>query len=406
MTATEQVTPAVAALVVGRDGADFTIGRPDLGIYVAVPEPGAVFIETLQAGGSTTAAAERASAVAGAPVDGAGFLDGLAEEGLLDAPVATAPGPARPVGGGIRWIEGVSPRVAGCMFGRAGWLLYAGAAAFCVAALVLIEDVRPSYEDWWFLGDPVLSLAILAPISIVLAAWHEAWHWLSGRALGVPAVFRVSRRGPFVVFETDLTQLVALPRRARYGPFLAGTAFDCVVLALALALRLLDQRTGLDLPPTLYRLLGAVALLQLTGIIFQAAIFLRSDGYAVLANALGCHNLYRASWLTLRARLLRLSAPDQAELAAISEHDRKVASWFCAVYLAGMLGVSWFVLTFLVPYLISMTGWLGTNLAAGSLSSAVFWESLGVMVFVLAGVVGPPLLARREQRLRRRGVLL
>jgi len=407
MTAPQQLAGPVAALVASRDGVDCTLGRPDLGIYVAVPEPGVVFVETLQSGGSTAEAAARAGAVAGAPVDGADFLAGLTAVGLLD-PVVADQRAAAGAGGGpkLRWIEGVSPQVARRLFGRAGWTVYAMAASFCAVALLVIDELRPTYEDGWFLGDPVISLLILTPIIVVLGGLHEAWHWLAGRAVGVPAAFRISHRGPFLVFETDLTQIVALPRRDRYGPFLAGTALDCTVLATALGLRLLDQQALLDLSPTLYRLLGAVVLLQVTGIVVQAAVFLRGDGYAVLANALRCHNLYRASWLTLRARLLRVSEADRAELAAISAHDRKVASWFCACYLVGMLGVAWFMLTFVVPYLISMTGWLWANLASGSPSSAVFWESLAVAVFVLLTVVGPPLLGWRERRLRRRGVLM
>lgn len=403
----DELSAATARLVVSRDGQECTIGRPDLGIYVAVPEAGVIFVETLQSGGSPTEAAKLAGQAAGQPVDGADFLTGIAAIGLLDG--VDTPGqasPSRPDGRPIRWIEGVSPRIARRIFGRFAWSIYTASAAFCLVALCLVSAVRPSYEDWWFLGDPVQSLALLLPIGYLLRALHEAWHWLAGRAIGVPATFRVSRRGPFLVFETDLTQLVALPRRSRYGPFLAGTAFDGTVLAAALALRLLDHWAVLDLAPAVSGFLGAVILLQITGIVFQFAVFLRSDGYAVLANALRCNNLYRASWLTLKGRLLRLTASDRSELAGISDHDRRVARWFSVVYLAGMLGIAWFVLTFGLPNLVLMTGWIGANLASGPVTSLVFWESLALLLLMLTSVLGPPLIAVRERRLRRRGVLL
>ena len=42
-------------------------------------------------------------------------------------------------------------------------------------------------------------------------------------------------------------------------------------------------------------------LSQVVAVVWQwAAVFLRSDGYAVLANALRCHNLYRATWCSAR----------------------------------------------------------------------------------------------------------
>jgi len=65
-------------LVVARDGEECVLGRPDLGIYVAVPEPGAVLVETLQSGGTLAEATAAASRAAGAEVDGQDFLEGLA----------------------------------------------------------------------------------------------------------------------------------------------------------------------------------------------------------------------------------------------------------------------------------------------------------------------------------------
>jgi hypothetical protein len=119
-----------------------------------------------------------------------------------------------PVNGrAIRWIEGTSPAAAGRLFGRVAWAGYGLAALFAGSVLVARPDLRPGFEDAWFLGDPVLSVLALMPIAVLLTATHEAWHWLAGRAVGVPAVFRVSRRGLWVVFETDLTQVVTLPRQ-------------------------------------------------------------------------------------------------------------------------------------------------------------------------------------------------
>ena len=307
----------------------------------------------------------------------------------------------------IRWIEGVSPRAARRLFGRVAWVGYALVSLAVAALLLLRPDLRPSFEDFWFLGDPVLSMLIIVPIGLILGAAHEAWHWLAGRAVGVPAVFRVSRRGMFLVFETDLTQIVVVPRRRRYSPFLAGMALDCVVLVIALLLRLFYREDLLGLPPVVDRLLGAVVLTLAIGVVWQwAAVFLRSDGYAVLANALRCHNLYRATWLTAKDRLWRLTPADAAELADVSPHDRAVARWFALVYVAGMLGVGWVITAVGLPALVSMVVWLANNLASPAATSITFWESAGVAVLLALQWFGPPLLALRERRKRTAGELL
>jgi hypothetical protein len=396
--------PALALLVVAHDGDEYLLGRPDLGIYVAVPQPGAVLITALKNGASPAEAVAQASEAAGQDVDGADFLNGLAEAGLLDRPETTA-GPA--AGRRVRWIEGVSPRAARRLFGRVAWVGYGLAALVVVSLLVTRPDLRPGFEDIWFLGDPVLSMLVVVPIGLTLGAAHEAWHWLAGRAVGVPAVFRVSRRGLFLVFETDLTQIVVVPRRQRYSPFLAGMAFDCVVLAVALLLRLLYRESLLGLPPVIDRILGAAVLTLVFGVVWQwAGVFLRSDGYAVLANALRCHNLYRATWLTAKDRLWRLTPADAAELADISPHDRAVARWFALAYVAGMFGVGWVIAGVGLPALVSMVLWLANNLASPAVTSVTFWESAGVAVILLLQWCGPPLLALRERRLRKAGELL
>jgi hypothetical protein len=393
-------------LVVARDGDEYVLGRPDLGIYVVVPEPGAVFVEALRAGASVADATARASAVAGTPVDGEDFLAGLSAAGLL------APGepdearaPTRRVRE-IRWIEGISPAAARRLFGPVAWAGYALATLFVVLVLALRPDFRPSFEHFWWLPDPILSLLTLTVIGYATAAAHEAWHWLAGRAIGVPAVFRVSYRGIFLVFETDVTQIATVPRRRRYGVFLAGMAFDVTLVAVALALRLAHRADAIMLAGWVDRLLAAVVLVHLMRIVWQwAALFLRSDGYAVLANALRCHDLFRATWLTTKERLWRLTGPEVAEFASISGHDRRVARWFGFGYLAGLVVMAWMVLAFVIPSMISVGWWVGHNLVDPAPATVAFWESVAVVTVVFGQYAVVPALAARERRLRRVGAL-
>jgi hypothetical protein len=396
---------AVARLVVGRDGGDYVVGRPDLGLYVVVPEPGAVLITALQSGAELPEATLRASEVAGEEVDGVDFVTGLGAAGLFEtvAPSGNPAGTGRPV----RWIEAVSPRVAQRLFGWVAWTGYGLSAAFVIAVFVLRPDLWPTFEDVWFLPDPAAALLFFVPVGALLTALHEMWHWLAGRALGVAAVFRVSRRGVFLVFETDLTQIVTTPRRQRYAAYVAGVCIDSVGLALVLATRLAYRQGLIDLPPVLDRVLGVVVLAQVTSISWQVtAVCLRNDGYAVLANALGCHNLYRATWLTTKDRLFRLSDAETGELAAISDHDRRVARWFGVTYLASLLGMVWLALSFAIPSLIGLAVWTWRSLASGALSSGPFWESAALLALLVAQAFGPALLAARERRARRGGRLL
>lgn len=403
-TEDDAMTPGLRAAVdrlsVVQQGEEYILGRADLGVYVAVPQPGAVLIEALRLGASLETATGQASAAAGEEVDATDFLTGLHQAGLLDDPdhgssrVAT--------GARMSWVERIPQAVLRPLFGRVAWSVYILATLSVIAILVLRPDLRPLFDEIWFLGDPIISMLALIVISVVITFGHELWHWLAGRALGVTPRFRVSRRGIFIVFESDLSALVTLPRRVRYSPLLAGFAFDIVVLAASLLLRLAYREEFLPIPPGLDRLLGAIVFRQIVVLIWQlSGVAFRSDTYVVLANALSCHNLYRATTLTVKRGVWRLSAAESDELAAIGPRDRAAAGWFWLVYVAGGVFMFWVLFKYLVPFTYGMLAWIVPNIRTLAVDTFVFWESLALVALVLAQFAFLPLIARVERRQER-----
>ncbi|QFY10553.1 hypothetical protein GBF35_31605 [Nonomuraea phyllanthi] len=117
-------------------------------------------------------------------------------------------------------------------------------------------------------------------------------------------------------------------------------------------------------------LLAAVALFLIFGIVWQwAALPLRGDSYALLANALRCHDLYRTTWLTAKDRLFRLAEAESAGPAETGERDRQVARWFVVPYVAGIAVMAWMLFTVVLPLMISPGGWGVAQLAGGEIGS-------------------------------------
>lgn len=362
-------------LTIVPDGEEFLVGNPAQGVFVALPEIGVVVLREFQQGRTLGEAGAVASRRAEQDVDVCDFaatlldlgfvaeVDGIAVDGVAGRP--------RP----RRWIAGLRPELARPFFSRPLWGLYGLLFVACVAVLLTQPRYRPAPSDFFFLDSPVMSVALLTVVAFLLGAVHEGCHWLAARAEGVPARFSVSRRLYFLAFETNLTQLWGVPRRRRYGPLLAGMAFDTLVLTAALAGRVAIE-TGLWRPATVVgRLLAALVILEITEMSMQFLVFMRTDLYAVLVIALGCRNLWRVNQLVVKRRFLRLSAEEARELAEAHERDLRVARWYRWLYLAGLAWAAWYFAKFFLPATITLLGWIAASLRADP-GTARFWQGL------------------------------
>jgi putative peptide zinc metalloprotease protein len=382
------------------EGEEFLVGDPQSGVFLTIPEVGVVALRVLQAGGTIAEAGIAAGDHAGEVVDVVDFASVLVEAGLVSAvngaPIVASTAPQRRA-----WLDGVRTETVRPLFSRFAWTFYGLCFAFCLLAFLLEPQLWPSFEDFYFYPDPAVCMVIMLVTSLLLQACHELYHLLAGRAVGVAARFNISRRLFFPVFETDLSQLWSVPRQQRYSPFLAGMAFDCVVLAICLALRLLLAAGLLDMPPLLYRFAGAVVLVQVVGLGFQALIFMRTDLYAVLITALGCYNLYRVNTLYLKSKVRSLRPGEATELASAHPRDLQVARWFAWLYAVGLLWAIYFFVTIFIPNTVIVAGWMLGSLTSVQLGTPAFWEAMTIgLVAALQGLL--PLAILLWQRFQRR----
>jgi hypothetical protein len=387
-------------LSVTRQGDGVVVGRPDVGRFVALPEVGARTLELLGSGLSV-AAVERQVTPAGAdePVDVLGFARALVALGLVAEVVAggaqvradeDAHATGRPDGPGADVRPPGAPRQvaepptgrrlppawARALVSRPVAVLATLCAVASVVLVVSVPAVRPDPLDVFFLATPAQSLAVLTLVTCVLAAAHEGAHVLAAASLGVPARLRVTRRLYFLTFETNLTGLWALEPRRRVGPLLAGMVFDAVVLCTVLVLR--ATGTGPD------AFLAALAVVEVSALVTQLFVFLRTDVYAVMTALLGCTVLARTTRLLLLRSVRRLSPADEALLAATPARDLAVARWYRVVHVAGLALAAWFFVAFFVPSTWHLLTWMHDALTAAGPGTGAFWQALVLGVLLLS----------------------
>jgi hypothetical protein len=393
---TVEVEPAsvlrLHALTVTPQAGSFVVGRADTGRFVALPEVGIAALELLAAG-KTVAQATVALTPPGAsePVDVLAFARSLVRLGFVrTVDDRAAPGlPA--IRSGVNLA--VRPRLR-WVFSRPTALAATGCGLGALVLMTTLPGVRPRALDVFFLPNPAASLAVLTLMTYALAAVHELAHVLAAAALGVPARLRITRRLYFLTFETNLTGLWALPPRKRVGPLLAGLGFDAVVLFGVLVLR------ATELGPQ--RFLAALALIELSAIVTQFFVFLRTDIYSVMTALLGCTNLSETTRLMLRATLRRLSPEQQARLSASRPRDLAVARWYRIVHLAGMGLALWFFLAYFVPSTWHLLDWMRQALTTSGPATLQFYEALALGVVLLSPRLLTLAVAIRDAAVRRR----
>lgn len=389
---------ALHPLSVVPDGEEFLVGHGASGSFISIPELGVTVLRALEAVGSIQAVTDQMAA-AGVEVDVLDFANTLVECGLVLA-VDGVPlhHSLAPTGWSPAWrVERLRP-----LFSRTAWWLYALLFAGCTALFLRFPQYWPSFEDFFFYPNPALCILVMFVVEWALGGVHELCHWMAARAEGVESRLRVSRRLFFVVFETDLTGLWSVPRARRYSAFMAGMAFDVIVLFAALCGRVLGGVGAIDLPG-LERFLGAVVLMMVLGLLWQTFVFFRTDLYAVMVTALGCVNLYRLTYLSVLHRVRRLRPAEQAELDSARPQDLRAVRWFAWLYAAGIGFAIYFFVNFFVPSTVVMAGWIFGSLRLADLTSSGFWEALFIgLVAAVRGLM--PLGLYLRERLRQRRV--
>jgi hypothetical protein len=333
------------------EGDEVTVGRADIDSYGLFPPDGAALLRRLEAGDPPEAAARWYAEQYGETIDMVQFIDVLGELELLVGAGEEVAEDARPV----RW-----QRLGRAVFSPAAWVLYGLLVAAAVAVVIGMPAVMPRYQNLFFTRSSLVALTlgiVLGQVPWLLL--HEAAHALAGRRLGLNTSLSVKRRFYYVVFETAMDGLVAVPRRKRYLPMLAGIILDVLALsALTLGAAALHGSPGA--PGLVGRLMLSMAFVVILRIAWQFYFFLRTDLYYLAITVLGCNDLQATARLMLRNRLMRvLRRPDRTvDEAAFRDRDRQVARWYSWMMIAGYGVLTFILVTAAVP-----TGVKATELA-------------------------------------------
>ncbi|WP_327044108.1 hypothetical protein OG320_20315 [Microbispora sp. NBC_01189] len=406
-------------LVYLEEGEEVTVGRPDTDSYGIFPPDGAEVLRRLEEGMPPREAAVWYEARYRESLDIDDLVAALDELGFVRNPgaagAAGADGADRTGDAGtndtganhpgmgdtpVRWR-----RLGAALFSAPAWVCYGLLVAWALVLMIRRPDLAPRYHNVFFTDYYTLIQASLFVAAVPQLLLHEGFHALAGRRLGLRSRLRISRRLYFVVLETSLDGLVAVPRRKRYLPIVAGMLADVVVMAVLtiVADLLRDPGGGLSFWG---RFCLAFAFAVLLRILWQFSLYLRTDLYVLVSTALGCVDLHGTAVRVLRNRVNRLLGRRDRLVDESDRHpvDRRVARWYSWLIVAGYTVSLTTFLVAIAPIVYGMfAGVIGRFTGRGAswselLDSLIFCGFVAGQLVVLAWVT---VRDRRRGRARR-----
>lgn len=326
------------------EGEDVIIGRVETGVFLAVPSEAVEVLDDLAQGKTVGEVEDLYRQRHGETPDLEEFLSVLETKGIVKPVIEGDNGSAASATSSeerprVRYHFSNFPhRLAQRLF---SYPVLAGCFALIVLALaaaIQYPSLIPSGRDLYFPDRRALTWTILVAVGYLTIFVHELGHLIAARALGINSRMGISHRLWYLVAETDLTGLWAVPKRKRYLPMLAGVIIDAVSGALLLLLLFAHEQQWLILSPLTVRLMRAMTFIYLMRILWQFFLYIRTDFYYVVASLLNCRNLLKDTEGFLRNQLARIVPFIRpVDQSAIPESERRVIRAYSVLWVAGRI---------------------------------------------------------------------
>ncbi|MEV0154191.1 hypothetical protein AB0H57_10685 [Micromonospora sp. NPDC050686] len=318
------------------DPDEVVVGRPEVGVFIELPELGLEAINLLSSGMPVGAAEDLLADRHGVRIDLTELVEDLVQEGFVaEVDHVPVPDPHEPVANHLPWLRS---RHVQWLYGLPAKLAYAGLVAATVATVVADPDRIPTFRDFYWTDYVGLAVLVNTVMFSIAATAHEISHLVAARSLGAPARIGFGTRLHHLVLQTDVTAIWTVPRRSRYRVYLSGMLLDTAVVCTTILLVAHAQ-----LPPLADGLLGALAVVMIGSMAGQFRVYMRTDLYFVLLDLLRCRNLFQDGLTYARYLLRRVghavapgkvaAGPDPSQ--ALPARERKAVRIYAVAVVAG-----------------------------------------------------------------------
>lgn len=338
------------------EGDEVIIGRVETGVFLALPSEAVELLDELGQGKTVGQVSDFYLEKYGETPDLDDFLELLETKGIVKPRVEgeNGSGAITTASASVAQVHyhfsNFPHRLAQLLFSRP--VLLGLLAIIVLACAVAIRDpsLAPRPRDLYFPDRRALTWTILMVAIYATIFLHELGHLIAARALGINSRIGIGHRLWYLVVETDLTGLWAVPKRQRYLPLLAGVLIDAVCGSIFLLLLFAHQQQWLALSTFAVRLFRAMTFTYVMRILWQFFLFIRTDFYFVIASILNCRNLLKDTEVFLRNQLARiLSFIKPVDQSAIPNSELRVIRLYSVLWVAGRIFAFTILVTVTLP---------------------------------------------------------
>jgi hypothetical protein len=310
------------------------VGRQDIGSYVSLPAEAIEVVDLLDSGKPVGEVKRILGEKYGEEVEIEDFIEDMITNEMVksvdDCEIATTSQVQKDL---FSWIHG---NHVSWMFSKVAWVFYAGLAGACLVIFAVRPDYIPRPVDFFWHPWYSVAVGLMFFFGWILVAAHELAHLFAAKAVGTEGYFSLSNRLIFIVAQTNLGNIWTVPRENRYIVYLAGMAWDAVMVFICLVVLLLSDQGTITLPELGYTFLKAIIFIKVWSIIWQFRFNMQTDVYYIVANYFKCRNLLGDAQSNIKNFFSKFTKRlERTDFSDTPEQEMRAIKWYTPLYVVG-----------------------------------------------------------------------
>lgn len=326
----------------------YHIGKVGIGKFIAIPAIGAKTLELLQEKNSIATTKHILKEQAGFDIDVISFVQTLADVGFIQS-IDEHPLLLKERKPTFPWLQ---QQHITWLFSKPIYLLFILLMLFAGKTLFTHPYLWPKPQD--FFWSQTISLVLIGNIIIrnLTRSIHELAHLIAARSRGILGYITLGTRLQFLVMQTNVTGLWAIPPKQRYRVYFAGIACNFIIASCALLIAAYIPITSF-----FYHMLRVIILINLFAFIPQFFVFMRTDMYFVLTTFLRCYNLYDDALTYFRyllKRFLHQNPYNQKNpLFSLPQKEQQNVRWYMWFAIVGSIICLGTFFLYVIPIIVN-----------------------------------------------------